>query len=248
VYYKTKTIYNKQKETNKRKMKITEFRKLIREEVRKVIKEAVSEPIGLPYDDGKMAAQIIAAATQLGMTQGPYMFGKPSGDYSFDFDQMDGDDGEKVVVKGGKGVGNKNGNNPSAVFILNPKMQSNPTIQALTKKAKSKYNEVRKVVNEGTPKYKVGQTVSDLNGDEPFKIVKIYPNKAAAMMDMKKTISPKLYKDLADEVEEMYDNYRPISSKQDGQPWYVIKPISGAGVKGYPPFLNPEVYIGSWEG
>jgi len=108
--------------------------------------------------------------------------------------------------------------------------------------------EVRKVVNEGTPKYKVGQKVTDLNGDEPFNIVKIYPNKAAAMMDMKKTISPKLYKDLADEVEEMYDNYRPISSKQDGQPWYVIKPISGAGVKGYPPFLNPEVYIGSWEG
>jgi hypothetical protein len=107
--------------------------------------------------------------------------------------------------------------------------------------------EVRNVIKEGTPKYKVGQTVSDLNGDEPFKVVKIYPNKAAAMMDMKKTLSPKLYKDLANEVEEMYDNYRPIGSKQDGQPWYVIKPISGAGEKGYPPFLNPEVYIGTWE-
>ena len=122
------------------KMKISEFRKLIREEVRKVIKEVASKPIGLPYDDGKMAAQLIAAATQLGMKQGPYAFDKPSGDYSFDFDQMDGSDGEKVVVKGGKGVGNKNGNNPSAIFILNPKMQSDPTIQALTKKAKSKYN------------------------------------------------------------------------------------------------------------
>ena len=121
-------------------MKITEFRKLIREEVRKVVNEVASKPIGLPYDDGKMAAKLIAAATQLGMKQGPYAFDKPSGDYSFDFDQMDGSDGEKVVVKGGKGVGNKNGNNPSAIFILNPKMQSDPTIQALTKKAKSKYN------------------------------------------------------------------------------------------------------------
>ena len=107
--------------------------------------------------------------------------------------------------------------------------------------------EVRKVVNEGTPKYKVGQTVADLNGDEPFKIAKIYPNKAAAMMDMKKTLTPKLYKDLVEAVSEFYDNYRPISTKQDSQPWYVIKLNSGAVEKGYPPYLQPEVYIGSWE-
>ena len=126
-------------------MKASEFRKLIREEVRKALKEAVSpaemkEGIGLPYDDGKMAAQFIAVATKLGMKQGAYVTFKSSGDYSFDFDQMDAEDGESVVVKGGKGVGNKKGNNPSAIFILNPKMQSDPTIQALAAKCISKYD------------------------------------------------------------------------------------------------------------
>ena len=126
-------------------MKISEFRKLIREEVRKVLKEAVSPKemksgLGLPYDNGKIAAQFIAAATSLGMKQGPYVFAKPSGDYSFEFDQMDGVDGESVIVKGGKGVGNKKGNNPSAIFIMNPKMQNDPTIQQLAAKCISKYD------------------------------------------------------------------------------------------------------------
>ena len=103
--------------------------------------------------------------------------------------------------------------------------------------------EVRKVVNEGTPKYKVGQEVDDLNGDEPFKVVKVYPNKAAAMMDMKKTISPKLYKDLVDEVETYYDNYRAIDTSDDKKPWYILKPTEGPAAKGYPPYLNPEIYV-----
>lgn len=103
--------------------------------------------------------------------------------------------------------------------------------------------EVRKVVNEGTPKYKVGQEVDDINGDEPFKIVKMYPNKAAAMMDMKKTLSPKLYKDLVEEVEEMYDSYRPIDPKDDRKPWYILKPTEGPAPKGYPPYLSPEAYV-----
>lgn len=102
---------------------------------------------------------------------------------------------------------------------------------------------LKRTIREGTPKFKVGQEVDDLNGDEPFKIVKMYPNKAAAMMDMKKTISPKLYKDLVDEVEEMYSNYRAIGSKDDNKPWYILKPTERAEDKGYPPFLNPEAYV-----
>ena len=104
--------------------------------------------------------------------------------------------------------------------------------------------EVSKVLNEGTPKFKVGQEVDDLTGDEPFKVVKVYPNKAAAMMDMKKTLTPKLYKILQDEVEELYTlPDRPLKSKDDNKPWYVLKPTEGPVQKGYPPYLNPEAYV-----
>jgi len=103
--------------------------------------------------------------------------------------------------------------------------------------------EVRRVLKEGAPKFKVGQEVDDLNGDEPFKVVKIYPNKAAAMMDIKKTISPRRYKDLVDEVESFYDNYRSIDSSDDKKPWYILEPTEGAVSKEYPPFLNPEAYV-----
>ena len=102
--------------------------------------------------------------------------------------------------------------------------------------------EISKVLNEGTPKFKVGQEVDDLTGDEPFKVVKVYPNKAAAMMDMEKTLTPKLYKTLQDEVEELYIlPDRPLKSKDDNKPWYVLEPTDGSAQK--VPYLNPETYV-----
>ncbi len=101
--------------------------------------------------------------------------------------------------------------------------------------------EVRRVLSEATAKYKVGQTVDDLNGDEPFKVVKVYPNKQAALVDIKKTISPRAFKDMMEEVESMYDNYRPIDKRDDMRPWYVLEPLEGDDM-GYP-YLNPEAYV-----
>lgn len=120
------------------------LRRVIKEEVRRILNEVsagqMKKGVGLPYDDGKMAAKFIAIANELGMKQGPYMFDEPSGDYSFDFDQMDAQDGEKVVVVGGKGQGDIKGNNPSAIFILNPRMQKDPTVQQLAKKCIAQYD------------------------------------------------------------------------------------------------------------
>ena len=92
-------------------------------------------------------------------------------------------------------------------------------------------------------KFKVGQVVDDLNGDESFEVVKVYPNKAEAMLDMKKTLSVKLYKELEEEVSEFYDNYRAIDSSDDKKPWYILKPTEGGQQKGFPPYLNPEAYV-----
>jgi hypothetical protein len=92
-------------------------------------------------------------------------------------------------------------------------------------------------------KFKVGQVVDDLNGDESFEVVNVYPNKAEAMLDMKKTLSVKLYKELEEEVSEFYDNYRAIDSSDDKKPWYILKPTEGVQQKGFPPYLNPEAYV-----
>jgi len=135
----------------------------------------------------------------------------------------------------------KNTNKPGWQKMLATKLKPEE-VKYLKQIYKTKFSQTESI-NEGTPEYKVGQVVDDINGDEPFKIVKIYPNKAAAMMDMKKTISPKLYKDLVDEVKEMYSNYRPINSSDDYSPWYILKPTERAEDKGYPPYLNPEAYV-----
>jgi len=105
--------------------------------------------------------------------------------------------------------------------------------------------EVRRVLNEGITKYKVGQTVDDLNGDEAFTVKKVYPNLQAALADLKSTQSPSNFKKIADDVKELYSNYRPIDNSDNSKPWYVLEPAEG-GSSDYP-YLNPEVYLSSDE-
>ena len=124
-------------------MKLTEFRKLIREEVRKVLKEGVSaeemkDGIGLPYDDGKMAGAFVKLATKMGLKQGTWNNGTANGDFSFDYEMGDANDPKELVNSKGE---NSQGNNPSAIFILNPKMQKDPTIQKLVQKCMDEYDE-----------------------------------------------------------------------------------------------------------
>jgi len=137
-------------------MKSSEFRKLIREEVRRVLKEAKGMSLGLPYPPrgGKIAAAFITVANKLGMKQSPYANkagAGVAGDYGFIFEPMDGADGELVVIEDGEGVGNKKGNNPSAIIINNPTMKADPKIKELAKKCIKQYDE-SKSLNEVTGK------------------------------------------------------------------------------------------------
>jgi hypothetical protein len=102
--------------------------------------------------------------------------------------------------------------------------------------------EVRRVIKESAPKYKVGQEVDDLNGDEPFKVVKVYPNKQAALADIKKTVTPEQFKEIMDEVQSMYSNYRAIDKTDDARPWYVLQSIE-SDYYNETPYLNPEAYV-----
>lgn len=122
-------------------MKILEFRKLIREEIKKALKEEVSveemkDGIGLPYDDGKMAAAFVKLATKMGLKQGTWNNGGANGDYSFDYEMGDADNPKELVNDRGE---NSKRNNPSAIFILNPKMQKDPTILKLVQKCINEY-------------------------------------------------------------------------------------------------------------
>ena len=101
--------------------------------------------------------------------------------------------------------------------------------------------EVRRALKEVTAKFKVGQTVDDLNGDEAFTVKKVYPNLQAALADLKSTQSPSNFKKITDEVGELYSNYRPISKSDNNKPWYILEPIEGSF--GDYPYLNPEVYV-----
>ena len=94
--------------------------------------------IGLPYDGGKLTAMFIMRANELGMKQGPNE--STTSDYSFGFEMGDGDpDGEMIILKGKRAVGEKTGDEASAIFIINPKMQKDPTIQKLAQKAIDDY-------------------------------------------------------------------------------------------------------------
>ena len=117
-------------------MKASEFRKLIREEVRKILKESISaqemkDGVPLPYDNGKSASAFVKLATKMGLKQGTWNDGTPNGDYSFDYEMGDANNPSELVSVKGR---NSEGNEPSAVFILNPKMQNDPLIQKLVQK------------------------------------------------------------------------------------------------------------------
>jgi len=105
--------------------------------------------------------------------------------------------------------------------------------------------EVRRVLKEGVAKYKVGQTVDDLNGDEAFTVKKVYPNLQAALADLKSTQSPSNFKKITDDVKELYSNYRPINKSDNNKPWYILEPAEGDSYN-YP-YLNPEAYVSSDE-
>mgnify|MGYP006279939917 CR=1 FL=1 len=100
--------------------------------------EEMKDGIGLPYDNGKMAAAFVKLATNMGLKQGTWNNGTANGDYSFDFEMGDASDAKEMVSD--KGVGIKSKNNPSAIFILNPKMQRDPAIQKLVQKAIEQYD------------------------------------------------------------------------------------------------------------
>jgi hypothetical protein len=124
-------------------MKASEFRKLLREEIRKVLKETVSpsemkDGIALPFDNGKMAGMFVKLAKKMGLKQGTWNNGEANGDYSFDYEMGDADSESELVNEKGQ---NSEGNNPSAIFILNPKMQSDPTVQKLVQKAMEEMEE-----------------------------------------------------------------------------------------------------------
>ena len=77
--------------------------------------------------------------------------------------------------------------------------------------------EIRKVLKENA-QFKVGQVVQD-NDEADVKIVKVYPNKQAALSNLKGAPDfSKMMKDLKD----LYTSYRPISKNDDMAPWYVI--------------------------
>lgn len=102
-----------------------------------VSSEELAGGIGLPYDDGRMAARFVAAATKLGMKQGMWNDGTANGDYSFDYEMGDAEDPNTMVGSDGK---SGEGNEPSAIFILNPEMQKHPVIQKLAKKCIESYD------------------------------------------------------------------------------------------------------------
>ena len=116
-------------------MKRRELQELLRKEIRAVLREGVAvsaaelkEGVPLPFDEGKAAAAFVKLGLALGMKQGPWNNGKPNGDFSFDFEYGDASNSKEVV--GPKGQ-NSEGNNPSTVFILNPKMQQDSRIAKL---------------------------------------------------------------------------------------------------------------------
>jgi len=121
-------------------MKLSQFRRIIKEEIKKVLKENVTpeemqDGIGLPFDNNRTANAFMKKAAELGMKQGatPAMTGKdPVGaDYWFDYEGSP--DAALWTGKGSEG--------PSAIFIINPKMQSDSKIQALAKKAMEDYDD-----------------------------------------------------------------------------------------------------------
>ncbi len=99
----------------------------------------LKDGIGLPFDEGKLAAKFIKRANELGMKQGPNE--STTSDYCFSFEYGDGAmEGEMIVLQGTVAVGEKTGDEAGSIHIMNPKMQKDPTIQKLAQKAIEQYD------------------------------------------------------------------------------------------------------------
>jgi hypothetical protein len=96
--------------------------------------------------------------------------------------------------------------------------------------------EVRRVLSERA--FKAGQEAVNLN-DDPVKVLKVYPNKKAALMDLKATLPASKFKQIFDEVQEYYDNYRPIDKRDDMKPWYYVEDMQDPKIK----TLEPHAYL-----
>jgi hypothetical protein len=80
--------------------------------------------------------------------------------------------------------------------------------------------EIRKVLKEG--KFNVGDIVTDINGDMDFQVKFIFKNKQEALAKLKSTLSPKVYAEVIEQIEELYSGYKPVSPSADNKTWYSL--------------------------
>ena len=105
--------------------------------------------------------------------------------------------------------------------------------------------EVRNVLNESTPKFRVGQKVKDTDRD-PWKITKIYPNKKTALADLKKTTSQEKFNRLLNYLETLYKGKRAISDIDDNKSWYLLDSMDDDEVyetEELMPLIEPEANL-----
>ena len=113
--------------------------------------------------------------------------------------------------------------------------------------------EVRKAIKEGVAKYKVGQMVIDPN-EEQFKILEVYPNKQAALTDLKTKISIKAYQNVMADVAkiskeankpESDQGYTGLTPADMEKPWYVLRSTTEGSEYNKYPYILPELYVDS---
>ncbi len=105
--------------------------------------------------------------------------------------------------------------------------------------------EIRRVLNESTPRFGVSQIVKDHDRDR-FRITKIYPNLKAALVDAKKTTTPDEFKQLLGYTATLYKGKRAISKEDDNKPWYLLKAKDDDEVyetNEYFPNIEPEANL-----
>lgn len=100
--------------------------------------------------------------------------------------------------------------------------------------------EVRKVLAESVAKFKIGQEVEDINGDETFEVGEVYSNLQAALSDLKTKVNAKVYKKIIADISDMYSSYNPIKKSDDNKPWYILEPTESE--RSYP-YLSPQARI-----
>ena len=231
-------------------MKAIQFRKLIREEVRRALKEVAGKAYALVIDeDGNFMQEDLASYFEetAGYEEPTKLTAAKVAKFPTEFDAWANapELAKAENVKWVKAVASLNatcdfydvlGDGGENAFIAAVPKGSN--VEDFMGEVEEGF---RKGLREVTAKFKVGQTVDDLNGDEAFTVKKVYPNLQAALADLKSTQSPSNFKKIADDVKELYRNYRPIGKSDNNKPWYILEPIEGSF--GDYPYLNPEVYV-----